>query len=376
VGKWISLPSATTTTAGIAKIGHGLQNLSPGNVSLVVSTAQLWVDANGNDTTGDGSQGNPFATLTHTFAFIVSNPLANGYQVFLPPTAWQESVGLPPSNTVLIGLGNSSLSGPSSAALTWTESTNPGVRAFRNLALNANVTGAVTGDLELDFIGCSVDGTFTLVGTSTWVNCESFPTFANCQSIDIVGTFGPAAWTPPALSFTYNPEAGTNGSNEPGLVVEGGRWSTVVYNSTDESVPLYLMGCEIESVQTNNVAVIRCRNTRVLTQLYAQDVGTVIEYDQEQVSQTPSVAGFGSFILADYLIVRAIAGSAFSAPGNLTIPIPKLAGGAPTPSVLFSSNLAGTSAYYVSNTNTTLTIYVVPGTLPNPAFSLFVLLRP
>lgn len=373
MGKWVNLPAATTETKGIVSVGNGINNPSPGVIQLVQLTGQLCVDPNGNDTTGDGSQTNPFLTLTKAFAFIVANPLEGGYLITLPPFDWEEAIGLPPAGVTLVGT-QSTLSGPAGATLTWSEGENSGQRTFVNLNLLANITGANGGDLVLDFTNCSVVGTVTLVGTSTWVNCGSLPTFVNCQTLSILG-FSSSTFTPQDLALSFDPiDGGENGDSTPGILIQGGRWNTISYTATDNSAPLVLQGCEVVSVQAANSAIVRCRDSRVLTSLTASNTTSVIEYDQSQVSQTPSVNGFGSFILAEYLITRTI--GILNSPETLVVPIPKLVSGAPAPNLLTASNLPGCSVNYVSNTNSTLTVLVTPPSFPSPSFQITLLLRP
>src|SRR5579872_6260194 len=219
MAKFRAIPQGSTSQAGLVEIGHGIRSPSLGVADQAVATGQLWVDPNGSDSSGDGSFGNPFLTLTHAFAFIVSNPLTNGYSIRLPSVAWKENVGLPPPGTTIIGVGeaNTSLSAPGGGTLIWTQ---PGGQIssleFRDLALNANVNGVNGGTLLALFRSCIVNGTFTLVGQSDWDNCSSLPVFTNCQTIAIHNCPGNGA----NLSFSYDPiGGGTNGSSTPGLLV-------------------------------------------------------------------------------------------------------------------------------------------------------------
>jgi hypothetical protein len=376
MAKWRSLPVASTTQQGVVQAGHGIQVPSTGTFAQAVATAQLWVDPNGNDTTGDGSFGNPWLTLSHTFTYIVANPLSNGYIVHLPPGSWEEAVPLPPSGTVLKGsdVAQSSLAGVSDVPLVWTQSVGD-VRAltFRDLVLSADITGgnASGSSLALTFQRCSLSTSeLTNVGSVLIDDCNPLPTFTNCGSVTIQNCAGYAA----GLNLAYDPLTATNGSFSPGLLLLGGQWGTVSYTVTESGANLEIIGARAQNVQGTGPATIQCRNTRVLGQLNA-GVGCVIEYDMPSVNNTPTFAGSGSFKMAEYIILKTIS-PGFTA-GPVTVPIPTDAFGGNLTDVIGSSDLPGTIVTYVSNTTTTLTVFVDPGTSPtSSALHLVLLVKP
>ena len=373
MAKFRSLPLVSTSVEGLVQAGHGIRVPTSGVLDQAIASSQLWVDPNGNDSSGDGSFGNPFLTLTKAFAYIVANPLSDGYVIFVPPIVWQENVGLPPPQTCIVGSSSKGtvLEAVGGGNLTWAQpASQTSELEFRNLTLNANVNGVSGGSLSTLFRNCIVNGTFTLVGYSDWSTCDVLPTFVNCQTVYIYACPGNGA----NLSLTYDPFSGTNGPGPVGLLVAGGQWGGITYSATASGVPLEVIGARANTVNAQNSATINCRRTRVLTSLTATHVSSVIEYDSPLISLAPVFAGLGSFKLVEFFLSKAIALNAGES--DVTIAIPPLLSNYPIPNVFGQSNLKGTSITYVSNTINSLTVHVIPGTLPNPAFNISLLVRP
>jgi hypothetical protein len=383
MAKWRALPAATTSQQGLVEAGHGIAVPSPGTFDQVVATGQLWVDPNGNDTTGDGSSGNPFLTLTHTFAYIVAHPLTAGYDVYMPPVNWEENVALPPPNTTLVGSDQDAtfLSAVGGSPLSWVQTIGQeSVLEFRNMGLLASITGGNAGgsSLELLFYHAFVVGTLTLIGSITLDGSTFFnSTFVNCGNVVITNPAAGATLAADAnLSFSYDPVSGTNGTFTPGLTLLGGTWNSIAYSATATGAPLEIIGARVQNVTAQDMATIQCRATRVMGQLNAQDPSALIEYDMPSVHYTPTFAGSGSFKLAEFAIIKTLPMGFVS--GNVTVPIPTSGyGSSQIPDVLGQSNLPGTIITYVSNTSATLTVYVQTNPSPAPsAFQITLLVKP
>ena len=371
MGKFRSIPSGTSAQQGLLQVGHGLRSPSAGLVNQVVSSGQLWVDFTGSDGTGDGSQGNPYATLAATFAFIIANPLVTGYEVRLPSGDWQETVGIPPTGTTIVGGGirNTLLSNGVGGNLTWTQVLTPIALEFRNLTIKVDLSGVDLGDLRALFTSCAIVGTFTLVGESGYIGCTGLPTFVNCQTVTILSP----QETVSNLSFSYDPLTATNGSSTPGLLIQGGQWGIIAYTATDPSAPLKIVGAEVGTLDVGGLAIARCRATRVLTTLNAIAATSAIEYDLPVSVGSPIFAGFGTFKLVEFLLSKLMAPG--SGEVDVLLPIPRQPTAGPIRNVYAQSDLPSTFITYVSNTDTLLTVHVKP--LPgNPAYTFTLLCKP
>lgn len=60
----------------------------------VSGTQELWVSNSGSDTTGDGSQSNPFATIQHAVDFASKNLSGQGLYIKLNPGTYNENVNI------------------------------------------------------------------------------------------------------------------------------------------------------------------------------------------------------------------------------------------------------------------------------------------
>ena len=68
--------------------------------SGVIHYADLWVDKNGSDITGNGSYGNPFLTVPTALAAMVSPSTTKRYIIHMGTGDWVENILLPPWTTI------------------------------------------------------------------------------------------------------------------------------------------------------------------------------------------------------------------------------------------------------------------------------------
>lgn len=366
----IQLPLlATTTQKGIVQVGSGLLS-TPGIIDAVRPIAELWVARNGSDSTGSGAMGNPFATLTHAFAFITANPLAGGYTVHMPAGVWQEAVSMPPATTRLIGQGMLStvLIGISNAQLQWVED-SAGIRCFSDLRLHADITGIDNGDLMLVMLHADMSGVITLAGYVDMDSCAGTYNFVNCLNVHVRN---PYVGSSTDFQLTYDPTAGTNGSGAVVHDVAGGVWQSLSYDSQDASVPLCLHNVRATSLITKNAGKITT-DTTVATNLTATDASSVIEYAGPANESYPVYHGNGSFKSSELLLKKIVLAN--TGPGNLVLTLPKQVGDPVLKSIFSSTDFGGIVLSYVSNTASTLTLFAeAPAT--HPTYEIRVLVRP
>jgi hypothetical protein len=372
VSKAQALPQATSSQAGVGTQGAGLSRAVAGVFALVPVPFTFWVHPTGSDDAGDGSQGNPYRTLGKAFAVIAAGSSTLGWVVMLPPGVWEENVGLPPPNTTLRGAGSDRtlLRGPGAAALTWTESGNPGARALEDLALFANLTGEDGGNLPVRCTRVAPAGTFTNLARLVFDGCSSLPTLVNQGALLIRNHQTP---TPPALSFTYDPVTATNGAGPLGSRVEGGAWGAVLYEATDPGADLELVGVRATSIETRGQGIARVRSSRVVTLLRAQDASSQVEYDGPLVDELPAFTGAGVLRPASLLLRHTFLAGFVE--GDVTLALPNLGGLVDASAVFTSLNKPGGEVSFVSSTATSLTLHVKPPT-GAPAFQLRALVCP
>jgi len=365
MGQVRGFPTASITQPGVAQLGVGVIN-QLGVVGLVKPANEIWVDDQGDDVKGDGSQGNPWKTLVKAFTFATANPFTT---VRLPAGNWSETVGIPPTNTLIVG-ENTLLRNGSDSSLTWQE-VSPTNLAFQNVQLVADITGKNGGDLQLSFLNCAVSGVHTLVGLEVHTLPRgTLPTFVNCSSVRISSSHYTFA---EAIVISYDPITATNGSNT-GHHIEGGLWTDISYNATDPGSELILQGVVSDTVTADGSAIVRCKCTKVLTSLNTGSGSlAVIEYDQPLSYGLPGLSGNGTFKLSEISIERNE--SALAGERDVVLALPRLPAGTVIQNVQLSCNLPGTDLTWVSNTDTSLTIHTKPPS-SNPAYIISVLVKP
>lgn len=373
MGKMQALPLATAAQQGIVKIGAGLRVPVAGTVGVVQPLASLWVDASGSDTEGDGSYGNPFATLAKAFSVIVASPLPSGYTVFLPAGDWQEDIGLPPPGTAIVGHGmlRSSLAGAGGATLAWSEGlTNAGAVTVVQLRLVADVTGRDGGDLSLLAFQSSLQGVMSLIGKLVMDGCDGdYANLINCANVSVRN---PVSTPSSIFNLTYDPGAGTNGPGAAYNEVSGGLWAGIQYDSMDASVPLYVLGTKVLG------GIIAMHNGHVETtgttaaSLSSNDAGSEIAYDGPVDDASPTFHGFGTFRNAELVVKRTVPMNFGS--GDVVVAIPPQAVST-LKNVFVMADVAGIAVNWVSSTNSSITLHVT-APVSHPAYELRILVKP
>lgn len=79
--------SAGDIAASLFTAGNASQMLQPGNTTYLrtrlAANATFYVATTGNDSTGDGSSGNPWATIQHAYNYVAANLDVNGFQAVI-----------------------------------------------------------------------------------------------------------------------------------------------------------------------------------------------------------------------------------------------------------------------------------------------------
>jgi hypothetical protein len=316
----------------------------------------VYVAVDGSDSTGDGSQTNPYATLARTFTFIRANPLAGGYAVMLPGCPWEENVTIPPPGTQLVGQGpGSRLSAPGNTPLTWAEPAAPatgGTLRFRDLTLNANVTGRDGGNLNLVFDRCAVVGTLTLLGRVVFNSCTAYPALVNIAALSITDTQAGKV----ALAWSTLNNVATNGSGPPGHFVDGGDWLTIRYTSDTPAIEALLQCLRATNVIAVNGAVIRVQASRAPT-LTSTDPSCLIEFDRP-IQRQLACLGAGMFRLAEWVCDESILAGFVDS--QVTVCVPRHEPGTKFDRIFATFSEPGFTYSYVSNTDADIHVRIVP----------------
>lgn len=277
------LPASPSQT-GIVQLGTGVKQ-APGLLALAPQAGILFVALSGDDTLGDGSQGNPYRTLTKAFAVMAAAPLAAGYQVHLPRLAWAEDAPLPPDRTVVVGQGGS-LAG-ASGPLAWTEGgSDAGVIELRDVAIQIQATGRNGGNLNLRFRNCAVSGEIVLAGTVEFDGCSAYPTLTNVNSLQILNSRAGAV----NLVWATATATASNG-NVSSHTIEGGSWGLLSFTSDDVSVACLLLNLQATQIRAANLAQVKLRNSYA-PQLVSVDSSSLISADAIEPSTYTGIGGF------------------------------------------------------------------------------------
>lgn len=364
--------SASTTAAGIARVGAGIALPTAGTITDRALRGELYIDTNGSDATGDGAQGNPFRTLAAAYAFIASNPLRDGYSVNIPNGDWSETVGLPPPDTRLIG--NGTLANAMGGANAWTEDPveDAGLISIIGLTVVADITGRNGGSIDLFLMESKIVGTLTLMGRVVSIGGTGSFVLANCSNVSIIDSRAdPATCT---ISLTYDPTAGSNGSGSVQNLASGGQWLSIEYDSIDAQVPFIIMGARVTSIVARQDAHVICSGC-VVNSCESHDANSRIDYDGACRSDgtLPTYAGAGSFESAELILKRLVPQD--YGPGTLTFAIPRQAGTTSLRNLFFSTDAIGIDVSYVSATANSITVHVQAPT-SHPAYNLRVFVKP
>lgn len=370
MGKLQAFPTASTSTAGLMRVGQGLRSVG-GVVSCAAPKGRIWVTPLGSDTDGDGSITSPFATLARAFELMVLVPIPGGYTVYLPPGEWRETVAIPPPDTRIVGAGINAtmLSNSTGASFTWQESfTDAGDLYFDDIYLNGDIRGRDGGEILLHFRwaglkSCSLIGSIRLEQSRIPID------FDNCSNVRILGQDRDCVMS---VYIGYDPSAGTNGSGCLYHEVVGGTWNAIEYSAT-ETPALFVRDSFADVVSAHQKAVIYCENSQVGV-ASSTDLDCVVGlFNQAGHNSEPVCSGLGNFLHSELVMTRSVPPN--YGEGDIVFVMPKQA--MPGFSSAFvSSSLPGVGTSVTAVTLGTVTVHVVP---PNPmhaGYTLKALVKP
>jgi hypothetical protein len=353
-------PLATLVAKGITSIVSGLKNASPGTIESVRATNSCWVAVNGDDTLGDGSISNPFATITRAVTL-----LGNGTQakvIFLGPGSFLNST-LPVTNTTFIGCGSSN------TILTtvgggWSETSGPLHFEFVDLQFSGTFTGKNGGNFEAWFTRCQVDGTFNLVGDAKFTECALAPTLVlNNSTPTLLQTPGFST-----VTISLNSGAGTNG-NVASIEIDGGVWLNITFGSVSNDKPLNVRNAVIAELVTTGLAVASIAVGTTVYSLVAQDAGSQI-VDASPYYSSKTYSGLGEFVWEQIQLTKTMPANAGET--DVTLPMPRR-NAATNYKTYAATTLNGVDISYVSSTPTTITVHVKPPSPTHASYSFSIL---
>lgn len=162
---------------------------SSGNISFV-DAQNLYIDPNGSDSTGSGSQQNPYKTITHALSTVTDASVSKPYVLYLGTGTYAENVTAKPYVYLVAAVGgyngvpdtyassviiNGNLLFPDSAS---------GRFIFQNIYFAQNVqtyTTSTTATGDIFFINCNLGGTTITIGSSNDTSADVTCSFQNCQ---------------------------------------------------------------------------------------------------------------------------------------------------------------------------------------------------
>lgn len=170
----------TTSFTASANTTLALPSTS-GTLALTSASAthSVYVDANaGNDTTGNGSAINPYATVTKALSVITAASITNTYAIFLQGTTTESVVIKPWVSIVGGGYLTSRITGNFTLDSTWGTATSPRAN-ISNIGIIGNITFSISGagtSPNLILSSCFVNGTSSFTGRSSGDFYQSYNT--------------------------------------------------------------------------------------------------------------------------------------------------------------------------------------------------------
>jgi hypothetical protein len=180
-----------------------LSSLS-GSSNGTIQSNSIWVDPNGNDSTGNGTIGNPYKSIAHAisrvsgqgsnnrFAIMIAPGLYNETTIAIPPWVWL--VGLHPgtdTQTERVKLVSGTLGIDTVAFASWP--TDGATCGMSSLAISPNINIVATGftnkDIEITIDHCLFFGNITATFDSPG-SYLSLNHIENVGSINITGGGG------------------------------------------------------------------------------------------------------------------------------------------------------------------------------------------